>query len=259
MRQVRQVTKTVNPKGHARWTLERLYERLCDWAYEVYETRVHQTLGMTPGEAFATGVARMGERTHRRIPCDEDFLMSTLPTTRKGTAKVDSRHGVKINCLYYWSDAFRDPEVGGRQVPVRYDSFNMAVAYAFVRGRWVRCISEYYVRFEGRTEREVMLATAELRGQKLHQARSFTTTARKMADFLTSLEADEKLMPQRLRDAASKRIHQVIEGGQADQRATGIPALHTRSVDPTVEPAIGAPVAAQQSKRPGTLASYGDF
>ena len=90
------MTKSVNPKGQACWTLERLYEHLCDWAYEVYETRVHPALGMTPREAFASGMARMGVRTHRRMR-DEDFRMSTLPTTRKGTAKVDSSHGVKIN------------------------------------------------------------------------------------------------------------------------------------------------------------------
>jgi putative transposase len=32
MRHVRQVTKSVNPKTHANWTLERLYERMCEWA-----------------------------------------------------------------------------------------------------------------------------------------------------------------------------------------------------------------------------------
>jgi len=135
----------------------------------------------------------------------------------------------------------------------------MGIAYAFVRGRWVRCISEHYVRFEGRTERELMLATAELHGQKRHQARSFAITARKMADFLNSVEADEKLMPQRLHDAASKRIHQVIEGGQADQHINRVPASHNVAMNPPVEPAIVAPAAAHQSKQSAALASYEDF
>jgi len=135
----------------------------------------------------------------------------------------------------------------------------MGIAYAFVRGRWVRCISEYYVRFEGRTERELMLATAELQAQKQHTARSFTSTARKKADFLHSLEATETLMPQRLRDAAAKRIHQVIEGGQADQPSTRVPASPTLAGDPAVERALVGPGATRQPKRPGALASYEDF
>ena len=40
-----------------------------------------------------SGLSQLGERTHRRIPYDEEFRMFTLPTTRKGTAKVDMSPG----------------------------------------------------------------------------------------------------------------------------------------------------------------------
>jgi len=69
--------------------------------------------------------------------------MLTLPTTRRGTAKLQPGRGVKLHYLYYWSDAFVDPEAEGTQVPVRYDPFDAGVAYAFVKKRWVRCISEH--------------------------------------------------------------------------------------------------------------------
>jgi hypothetical protein len=213
MRQVRQVTKAVNPKQHARWTLERLHERLCEWAYEVYDTRTHQTLGMTPRESYAAGVTAMGERAHRRIPYDDDFLMFSLPTTRKGTAKVHLQHGVKINYLYYWSDTFRDAGLDGRQVPVRYDPFNVAHAYAFVHRQWVRCISGHHWQFDGRSERELMLAAEELRARNRGHTRSIAITAPRLGAFLTSLEAEEKLLPQRLRDAAGKRIHLLPNDG----------------------------------------------
>ena len=87
----------------------------------------------------------------------------TLPTTPRGTAKVLAGRGVKIHYIYYWSDLFHDPEVEGRQVPVRYDPLNSGTAFAFVKDQWVQCHSEYYAVFQGHSEREMMLATQELR------------------------------------------------------------------------------------------------
>ncbi len=205
-RNVRQVTRAVDPKGQARWTLGRLYIRLCEFAYEVYDTMEHPALGTSPREAFEAGLARGGRRTHRLIPYDEDFRMLTLPTTRKGTAKLVPRFGVKINHLYYWSEAFLDPEVEGSQLPVRYDPFDAGVAYAFVKGRWVRCISEHHARFAGRSEREMALATAELRRRHQRYGQQLTVTGRKLADFLASVEAEEVLAEQRLRDAEAREV-----------------------------------------------------
>jgi transposase InsO family protein len=217
MRQVRQVTKAIQPREHARWTLDRLYRRLGEWAYEIYDTAAHPALGMSPREAFVSGLTMTGERSQRRIPYDEDFLMFTLPTTRKGTAKVDSRAGIKINHLYYWSDSFRDPEVEGRQVPVRYDPFNVAIAYAMVRGRWVRCIAGHYARFEGRSERELMLAAAEIRRQRQQHGRGRTVTAATLAEFLASVDAEEKLLSQRTRDREARAVHLLMGGGPSHE------------------------------------------
>ncbi len=214
LQNVRQVTRSVDPKEHARWTLGRLYTRLCEWAYEVYDTLEHSVLGTSPREAFAAGLLRFGERVHRLIPYDEDFQMLTLPTTRKGTAKLQPRLGVKVNHIQYWSDAFLDPELEGGQVPIRFDPFDAGVAYAFVKGRWVRCISEHYARFAGHSEREIQLASAELRRRSQRHGQQLPITARKLADFLVSLEAEETLLEQRLRDAEAKDVLGLLSGGQ---------------------------------------------
>ena len=204
LRQTRQVTKSVTPQAQACWPLDRLYVRLCEWAYEVYDTIDHPALGQSPREAFAVGLAQGGYRTHRLIPYDEAFQMLTLPTTRKGTAKVQPRLGLKIHYIHYWCDAFLDPEVEKSQVPVRFDPFDAGVAYAFVKGRWVRCISEYYPCFAGRSQRELMLATAELRRRQQRHQQQLPITARQLADFLASLEAEELLLIQRLQDVEAK-------------------------------------------------------
>jgi len=159
---VRYITKSVNPKHLAVWTLVALSEKLCEYAYEVYDAIEHPALGQSPREAFATAPAHSGQRTHRFVIYNEEFEMLTLPTTAKGTAKVVTGRGVKINHIYYWCDGFRDASVEQTEVPVRYEPFNLGRAYAYVRGHWRQCVSEHYLAFCDRSEREMVIASAEL-------------------------------------------------------------------------------------------------
>src|SRR5205809_505684 len=47
-RNVRQVTKSVNPKELAVWPLKPFMERLWEYLYEIYDTNVHPALGESP-------------------------------------------------------------------------------------------------------------------------------------------------------------------------------------------------------------------
>lgn len=199
MRNVRQVTKAVNPKGHAVWNLEAFHLRLCEFAYEAYETPSHPALGQSPREAYIAGMAQSGARNHRRIVYDDEFIKQTLPTTTKGTAKVQT-NGVKINYIYYWCDDFSDPKVLNRQVPVRWDPWDTGVAYAYVNGRWVRCISEYYAAFKGRSEKEVRLLAEALRKRNKQHGRDFVVNAKKLAEFMLSVEGEEIVHEQHVKD-----------------------------------------------------------
>jgi len=200
-RNVREVTKSVNPKTLAVWTLPDLYQRLSEWAYELYDQTEHPALGQSPREAYEQRMAETGLRRHRLVAYDDAFLLSTMPSTRKGMAKVIANRGVQINSLYYWTRAFSDPALIGEQVPIRYDPFDVGVAFAYVRERWERCFSQYGSVFRGRSERELQLATAELKKQRQNYGRGFTVTAKRLADFLQSASADEDLSAQRMRDA----------------------------------------------------------
>jgi transposase InsO family protein len=201
LRDGRQMTAAVDPRTLAQWTLGRLLTRFEEWATEVYDTTSHPTLGMSPREAFTQGLLQGGFRTHRRIANDETFRIWTLPTTRRGTAMVQPTTGVKINSIWYWADAFRQPGVERTRVTVRYDPFDASVAYAYVQGQWVRCISEHYAQFQGRSEREIHLASAELRKRRQQHTQQSPISGQQLASFLTSLEAEELLHEQRRRDA----------------------------------------------------------
>jgi transposase InsO family protein len=203
---VRQVTASVDPKKHAIWTLDSLHYRLCEWAHEFYDTTMHPALGQSPRDCFALGLERSGKRPHRQIPYDEEFRMMTLPTTTKGTALVIAGKGVKINHLQYWSAVFRDPAVEGTRVPIRYDPYDAGTAFAYIGNRWVTCHSEHFLLFHGRSERELMIAAAELHKRYRDHSRQFKLTARRLADFVASAESEESLLVQRLRDAAARKI-----------------------------------------------------
>lgn len=220
MKNVREVSKEVAPENHAVWTLGRAYPRLTEWAYDIYETNDHFNLKQSPREAFAAGIAQTGSREHTKILFDDVFRTLTLPTTRKGTAQVRLNDGVKVNNIYYWSDDFRNPELVGRQVPVRYDPFNMGEAYAYVNGRWITGTSEYFWFFQGRTEREMLLAGSEIRRRDQLLNRNRTLTAKRLAEFVSSLEQEEnslraqRILLQRSRDFELRDVHALINGGQ---------------------------------------------
>ena len=196
------------------WTLDELYENFCAYSYEFYDCQEHPALLLPPRQAFTNGLSRSGTRQMQEIVYDENFKIFTLPSTRKGTAKVQPSKGVKINYLYYWSidEEFLSPEIEGTTVPIRYDPFDLGTAYAYVKGHWVRCISQYYKYFHGRSEREVKLASLELRRSKQKHAGRVTLSAKEKAAYLEGAEAKEALLRQRLQDLARQDVCALIEG-----------------------------------------------
>lgn len=212
-KKVRLMTKSVNPKNLSVWTLGLLYMYITEWAYDIYDTTEHPALlGLSPREVFTTGINQFGSRNSRLIPYDDNFRILTLPTTKKGKALVQPGKGIKIDNKYYWNQTFRDPNVSRTQVNVRYDPFNAGVAYAYVQGIWVECISEYYPLFRGRSEKEIQLATAELKKQMQNHASSYKFRCKQLAEFMASTEAEEALLTQRLKDLQNKEVFQILDG-----------------------------------------------
>jgi putative transposase len=240
-KQPRLMTKAVDPKGQAVWQLADLYQYLCEWAYQVYDQDTHETLGVSPREAYVTGLELGGARVHRRVLYDEEFVMATLPSPRNQTAKVVPGKGVKLHYLFYWHDALRHPEVEGTRVPIRYDPFNVGIAYAYVRGQWVRCISQYYAAFAGHSEKELELATEILRQQARISHKAVSLTPQRLADFLADVHAHQRVLVQRLRDLEAQGVLESLEADTARkppeilQRAIS-PALSLEPVDLTALP-----------------------
>ena len=234
----RQLTKEVDPKLQAVWTLGDLYEFLCEWAYQVYDQHVHPALGQSPHEAFMKGLVHTGEREHRDIDYDDEFLMESSPTTCKGTAKVELGRGIKIYSIYYSAPQIRQSGVEGTQVKVRYDPFDIGRAYAWVAPRWVPCVSQYHSTLQGHTEKEMMLASKEIRRQNQLHATNAAVTARRLADFLAHVDAHQAIRQQRLRDLEARAVLDAI-AGEKSTKTSGLSAsseLQASTASVTLQP-----------------------
>lgn len=185
----------------------------------MYDTIEHPALrGQTPREAFVQGCTLHGYRDHNPILYDEQFINYTYPTTDKGTAKINPIEGVKINYHYYWSEQFRDGNVAGSNVPVRYDPFDASIAKVLLGKRWVTCICPFQAQFAGRSEREIQILSNELKAQDTKHSRTFNITSKKLAENIIKAEAtNAKVALQRMKDLEGERVFKVIQGGKSGQ------------------------------------------
>jgi putative transposase len=246
----RLLTHAIDPKRAAVWALGDLYEDLCEWAYEVYDQQDHPALGQSPRDAFLQGLVQGGEREQRTIPYDADFLMATSPSTHKGTAKVEPGRGIKVHGLYYKHPALHAPDVERTQVDVRFDPFDIGVAYAYVQQRWVQCQSEYYSVLRGHSERELLLASAEIRrARQQHQQRATVTGAR-LAEFLANVQAHEAVLVQRWRDLEARQVFEVIASQRLNAEVVVTSgAIHEATVDTRPDTPVVAPLDLERLPR----------
>jgi len=217
---IRLLTKSVDPKRLAIWTLGDFHTWLCEWAYSVYDQQNHSELGVSPRGAFQRGLLKYGERPQTLIAFDEKLHFLSLPSTQKGVAKIDRQKGVKIYYIYYYCDHFARPENAGKFVPVRYDPFNRAVAYAFVDGHWEQCIAQGHDDFRNRSHREIITAATELRARRRAHGRDYSSVdAYLLGRFLTSSESNESLLSIRLKDSEIRKVNGQVFGAGGKGRS----------------------------------------
>ena len=77
-------------------------------------------------QRYLDGLKKGGTRPQRAIVYDEEFILYTLPSTSRGTAKVIAGKGVKYHHIFYHSPEFRCAavhwEVGSMRVTVPLDT-----------------------------------------------------------------------------------------------------------------------------------------
>lgn len=161
MQQVRTVTRSVNPKNLAEWTLEFLYFAFDYWVYEVYDLKEHPALHVSPRAAFDEGMRTAGARSHKLIPYNSDFRIQTCPSVSSGKRTIRRNRGLNIYGDYYYCDEFKNPSTWDKKVPVKVDPWDTSVCYAYVNNKWQQCISKTFSRYRSLTFMELRAASEE--------------------------------------------------------------------------------------------------
>ncbi len=130
---------------------------------------------------------------------------------------------------------------------VRYDPFDAGVAYAYLpkERRWVECRSDYYALLQGRSERELLLIAEELRRARRDHGARTTITAKQLAAFGARVEDHERIVLQRDRDAETRTVLSLVQGGQ---RSPSSAALTSEDTRPAAQDMEGAVVSAAKPK-----------
>ena len=108
-------------------------------------------------------------------------------------------------------------DVAGQTVPVRFEPYDMGVAYAYIDGQWLECIADAYTQVHGRSEKEWNLILDEWREhQRQHAHNRVTLNGPLLAQFLHQVEQEETF----------ERVHEHEYEEQALRRASlGGPSL----------------------------------
>lgn len=102
----------------------------------------------------------------------------------------------------------------------RYETPREAPAWevylAYVGNTWVKCLSQYHGILQGHTEKELMVASKEIRQQSHLHNKNRVVTAKRLADFLADLSEHEAVRQQRLRDVEGKPILEQLEATEGN-------------------------------------------
>ncbi|HEX3642666.1 MAG TPA: Mu transposase C-terminal domain-containing protein, partial [Ktedonobacteraceae bacterium] len=162
---------------------------------------------------YAQGMELAGARSHRVIPYSEAFLMQTRPTTRTGKAKISRGRGITINGLQYWHEQMMASDIAGQTVPVRFEPYDMGIAYAYIDGQWLECIADAYAQVHGRSEKEWNLILDEWREhQRQHAHKRVTLNGSLLAQFLQQVEQEETFSLQHEREYEEQALRQASLG-----------------------------------------------
>jgi hypothetical protein len=115
-----------------------------------------------------------------------------------------------MNNNYYWCDELDKPEFEGQQLPVRYDPFNYAIGYVYLKDRWVKCLADNYHELEGRTEREQMILSAEKRMRDRRFSERLADRAVERANAYLADQEIEKGQAEKLLLLRKKQLENIL-------------------------------------------------
>lgn len=238
----RRMSPTHDPRELAVWNLRAFREAFEGYLAEFYHAAEHPALGVSPTVAETIGWLQTGARGHVLIPYTRAFVIQTLPTTKKGTAKIQKDGSFNVKKFDYFNLELL--KYVGEDLSVRYDPFDVSHAFALGKKGWIQCISTHAGMLAGRTYKEIEAISAELTAVHGRAGMRQNDHASLLGAFLRSMrdvEANLAIERQQARDRE-------LRSSDAKTGLLGIPhdGPQTPAANPSTkaEPAMPAPAPA---------------
>ncbi|MCC2597463.1 transposase family protein [Pusillimonas sp. MFBS29] len=213
-KQVRMLTGSHLPKHLANWSLENLYTVLEHWAFEFYDQKTHPALDISPREAFQRALRETGERPHRAIAFNQDFLIATCPSVdRGGERTVDRQRGVKVHNFYYQSPHFDSVLLAKKKFPVRYDPYDVSRVFVQLPSRqWIEARSMQLQHLPRVNVRQLEAISAEY--LKVHSGgalnRHDAIAGTQLLEFIATMSPDAEVFRQAQMLGETEFLHEKL-------------------------------------------------
>lgn len=156
----RSMSASHNPVDLAVWNLRAFREAFEGFLANYYHAVEHSALGVAPCKAMEVGMLQAGARSHTLVTYGRDFVIATMPTTDKGTAKIQPNRSFKANRIEYFSKTLALHV--GAELEVKYDPFDLSRAYVMTPNGWTEGVSSYAEILAGRSEKEIQAISTEI-------------------------------------------------------------------------------------------------
>ncbi len=135
MKNVRNVSKSHDPRELAVWTPAKYLKEFDEFLFETYPSLRSTGTFESPHNRYQRLIAQAGDRPARYIPYDEKFHFMTMVAPLQPQRLVH-HYGVSINHIRYWAPDLKDLVGNKRPYDVRYDPLDMTRAFIQIRGEW---------------------------------------------------------------------------------------------------------------------------
>jgi putative transposase len=205
MKQVREVTKAIDPRLTAVWTITLLDEGFSEFCYSLYNTAKHKSLGCSPNEKYATGLEAFGNQHGVAVPNRRVFYLASMLSPRTGTSTV-TRQGIGLFGFNYYHPTMNSHI--GEQVPVRYDPYDISSVLVYLGKKWKPATCGISAQLRGMSERQRELMGKMLREEQRQANLREDVSERAMGVFLLTMKAKEALLEQKLLEDGTKAIRE---------------------------------------------------
>lgn len=134
-KQVRAMSRAVDPKLHAGLFLYNIYDGLEEFFFDIYDGQAHPAWLRSPRDVFQDGLITGGARSHMLVNVN-DILPILLPNAARGTRTVDDRRGVVVNYERFGSRSLADRTLRGKKILVKLVPFDPGRVLAHIGGEW---------------------------------------------------------------------------------------------------------------------------